>query len=153
MDIWPKVRAKFLFGAIRCMCFYAMNWLIRHPRNHRVQPTPCRMVRRWQRLVRPSAARHSIIMWFRWQRVHSRWMAVPTDSKGSGSTGTLVLKTTKDSWTYQGTVSASSDNKVAVEVDLWSLLPMITVLPDIPSMEEELSPPTKASSYRTVRNM
>ena len=26
------------------------------------------------------------------------------------------LKTTKDSWTYQGTVSAGSDNKVAVEV-------------------------------------
>ena len=43
-------------------------------------------------------------------------MSVPTDSKGSGSTGTLVLKTTKDSWTYQGTVSAGSDNKVAVEV-------------------------------------
>ena len=46
----------------------------------------------------------------------SHLMSVPTDSKGSGSTGTLVLKTTKDSWTYQGTVSASSDNKVAVEV-------------------------------------
>ena len=46
----------------------------------------------------------------------SHLMSVPTDSKGSGSTGTLVLKTTKDSWTYQGTVSAGSDNKVAVEV-------------------------------------
>ena len=43
-------------------------------------------------------------------------MSVPTDSKGSGSTGTLVLKTTKDNWTYQGTVSAGSDNKVAVAV-------------------------------------
>ena len=46
----------------------------------------------------------------------SHLMSVPTDSKGSGSTGTLVLKTTKDSWTYQGNVSAGSDNKVAVEV-------------------------------------
>lgn len=54
----------------------------------------------------------------------SHLMSVPTDSKGSGSTGTLVLKTTKDSWTYQGTVSAGSDNKVVVEVGpgvIWQL--------------------------------
>jgi hypothetical protein len=51
-------------------------------------------------------------------------MTVPTDSKGSGSTGTLVLNTTKDGWTYTGTVSSSSDNSVAVEVGsniIWQL--------------------------------
>jgi hypothetical protein len=41
-----------------------------------------------------------------------------TRAGDSSPTGTLVLKTTKDIWTYQGTVSAGSDNKVAVEVDL-----------------------------------
>ena len=51
-------------------------------------------------------------------------MTVPNESKGIGSTGTLVLNTTKDSWTYTGTVSSSSDNMVAVEVGsnvIWQL--------------------------------
>ena len=51
-------------------------------------------------------------------------MTVPYDSKGSGSTGTLVLNTTKNSWTYTGIVSSSSDNMVVVEVGsnvIWQL--------------------------------
>ena len=43
-------------------------------------------------------------------------MSVPNSSKGNGSTGTIVLETTKNSWEYAGTVDTGTENKVAVTV-------------------------------------
>ena len=43
-------------------------------------------------------------------------MSVPNSSKGNGSTGTIVLETTKNSWEYAGTVETGTENKVAVTV-------------------------------------
>lgn len=43
-------------------------------------------------------------------------MSVPNSSKGNGSTGTIVLETTKNSWEYAGTVETGTENKVAVTI-------------------------------------
>ncbi len=43
-------------------------------------------------------------------------MTVEYYKRGENSTGTLVLKTTQDNWTYTGDVSADEKNKVAVDV-------------------------------------
>ncbi len=43
-------------------------------------------------------------------------MSVEYYKRGDNSTGTLVLKTTQDSWTYTGNVAADEKNNVAVDV-------------------------------------
>ena len=43
-------------------------------------------------------------------------MSVPNSSKGNGSTGTIVLETTKNSWEYAGTVETGTENKLVVTV-------------------------------------
>ncbi len=44
-------------------------------------------------------------------------MSVEYYKRGENGTGTLLLKTTQDSWTYEGSVNADNVNNVAVEVD------------------------------------
>ncbi len=43
-------------------------------------------------------------------------MSVEYYKRGENSTGTLLLKTTQDSWTYEGTVDADEKNNMAVNV-------------------------------------